>query len=211
MGSHKFTELEYSFDALEPHIDAKTMEIHSTKHHRTYFDKFVAAIKNTPKFQEKPIEEILSNLPDIPESIRQIVINNGGGFYHHTFFFSVLAKNKPFSEDSEIGHAISKKWGGLENFKEEFEQAATTLFGSGWAWLVLDKTTSHLEIIQTKNQNCPLSISKIPLIGLDIWEHAYYLKYQNHRADYIKEFWNIINWEKVNEIYKDACKKWCSN
>ncbi len=201
---HEFPALPYAYDSLKPYINEETMKIHHDKHHKAYFDKFSAAIKDFPELQEKPIKEILSNLKEIPEKIKKVVINNGGGYFHHTFFFSILSKDKPFKEDSEIGKAIIEKFESFEKFKEEFTNASSTVFGSGWAWLVLDKSSKNIEINQTKNQDCTLSINKTPLLGIDVWEHAYYLKYQNKRLDYIEAFFNVINWEKVNELFIKA-------
>ncbi len=198
---HEFLKLPYGYNSLEPYIDEETMKIHHDKHHKAYFDKFILAIKDSSELQEKPIEEILSNLNQIPEKIRQAVINNGGGFYHHHFFWKILAKDKSFNENSKIGKVIIEKFGSFEKFKEEFSNAALTQFGSGWAWLVIDKNSRQIEIIKTSNQDCSLSIGKIPLLGIDVWEHAYYLKYQNQRPKYIEAFFNIINWEKVEELF----------
>jgi Fe-Mn family superoxide dismutase len=178
------------------------MEIHHSKHHKAYFDKFIKAIESS-KLNEKPIEEVLSNIEKIPEEIKKSIINNGGGFYNHSIFWKLLSKNKPFNHESEIGKAILEKFQSYENFKEELTNSALTLFGSGWAWLVLNENKG-LEIVQTKNQDSVISQNKIPLILIDVWEHAYYLKYQNKRPEYIENFFNIINWEKVNELFLEA-------
>jgi Fe-Mn family superoxide dismutase len=204
--THKFPELSYKYNSLEPYIDNETMTIHHDKHHKAYFDKFITAIKDYPELQNKPIEEILQNISKLPEKIRQAVINNGGGFYNHNFFFSILKKEIPFNLDSNIGREIITTFGSFDDFKEQFSNSALTLFGSGWTWLVIDKKTKKLEIIQTKNQDCPLSINKIPLIAIDIWEHAYYLKYQNKRIEYIQNFFNIIDWVKVEELFIETKK-----
>jgi Fe-Mn family superoxide dismutase len=198
---HEFNELGYEYSALEPYIDAQTMEIHYSNHHKAYFEKFLKAIENFSELQEKPIEEILKDLEKIPEEIKTAVINNGGGFYNHTFFWKILKKDSPFNPDSEIGKALLEKFETLEKFKEEFSNKAATVFGSGWVWLVLNEN-KELEIIQTKNQDSVISLNKTPLIALDVWEHAYYLKYKNKRPDYIEAFFNVINWEKVNELFK---------
>ena len=200
--THKFPELSYKYNSLEPYIDNETMTIHHDKHHKAYFDKFITAIKDHPELQNKPIEEILQNISKIHEKIRQAVINNGGGFYNHNFFFSMLKKEIPFNLDSNIGREIVTTFGSFDDFKEQFSNSALTLFGSGWTWLVIDKKTKKLEIIQTKNQDCPLSINKIPLIAIDVWEHAYYLKYQNKRIEYIQNFFNVINWNQIERDYK---------
>lgn len=201
---HEFEKLPYRYDSLEPYIDKETMQIHHNKHHKAYFDKFTLTIKDYPELQDKPIEEILSNLDNISEKIKQAIINNGGGYYNHEFFWSILKKEIAFKVDSEIGQAIVDKFGSFDYFKEQFSNAALTQFGSGWAWLVIDKHSRHIDIIKTSNQDCPLSLDKIPLIAIDVWEHAYYLKYQNKRADYIQNFFNVINWDKVNELFMEA-------
>lgn len=201
---HKFSELPYAYNSLEPYVDEETMKIHHDKHHKAYFDKFVAAIKDYKELHEKPVDKILSEADKIPEKIKSAVINNGGGFYNHDFFWSILKKNIPFNVDSKIGQAIVDEFGSFDYFKEQFSNSALTLFGSGWTWLVLDKKTKKLEIIQTKNQDSPISVGKTPLIAIDVWEHAYYLKYQNRRADYIQNFFNVINWKKVDELFLKA-------
>lgn len=189
-------ELGYEFDALEPYIDARTMEIHYTKHHQGYTNKFNAAIEG--QFEGKTAEEIITNLNDVPENIRSAVRNNGGGYVNHKFFWQVLKKDVPF--EGEVADAIKEKFGSLENFKDKFSKAAATRFGSGWAWLVKNES-GELEIISTANQDSPLTDGKTPVLCLDVWEHAYYLKYQNKRPDYIEAFFNVINWEKVNENF----------
>lgn len=195
-------KLPYEYDALEPYIDAQTMEIHHSKHHQGYVNKFNAAMENS-ELKEKSVEEILKDLNQIPEEIKKAVVNNGGGVYNHNFFWGILKKETPFKEDSEIGKAIIEKFGSFDKFKEEFSNAAATQFGSGWAWLVLNKE-NQLEIIQTKNQDSVISLEMKPLLNIDVWEHAYYLKYQNKRPDYIEAFWNVVNWEKVNELFSEA-------
>lgn len=197
---HEFPELPYEYDSLEPFIDEKTMKIHHDKHHKTYYEKFLDLIKTAKKLEKKPIEEILSNPDIIPEGIRQTVLNQGGGYYNHSIFWLILGKDSSFDPKSEIGSAIIKKFSSFESFKEKFEEASKNLFGSGWVWLVIDEK-NNLEILQTKNQDCPLTLRKIPLFCNDLWEHAYYLKYQNKRADYIEAFWNVINWNQVNKNF----------
>lgn len=192
--------LPYAYNSLEPFIDEATMKLHHDKHHQTYTDKFNEALKNHPELQKKKAEDLLKNLNSISHEIKQAVINHGGGYVNHNFFWEILKKDtKP---KGEIEKAIIKKFGSFENFKEQFTKSATTLFGSGWTWLVLNE--EELEIIQTKNQDSPLSLGKIPLLCIDVWEHAYYLKYQNKRADYIENFFHVINWNKVEEIYKKS-------
>ena len=197
---NEFKPLPYGYNALEPFIDEQTMKIHHNKHHQAYFDKFTAAISGTD-LENKDVKEILSDLNQIPEEIKTAVINNGGGFYHHSFFWEIMKIDVPF--EGEIAEAIKEKFESFESFKGQFSKAALTVFGSGWAWLVLNEN-KELEIVQTKNQDCPLSINKIPLLAIDVWEHAYYLKYQNKRAEYVENFFNVIDWDKVNELYKEA-------
>ena len=193
-------KLPYAYDALEPHIDKETMEIHHTKHHNTYVTKLNDAVKGTD-LESKSIEDIIKNLNSVPDDIRTAVQNNGGGHYNHSLFWEMLTPNA--SEPSgEVVDAISSTFGSLDKFKEEFAAAAAGRFGSGWAWLVVDN--GELSIVSTPNQDNPLSEGKIPVLGLDVWEHAYYLKYQNKRPDYISAFWNVVNWYKVNELYQAA-------
>jgi Fe-Mn family superoxide dismutase len=196
---HELPKLAYSYDSLEPFIDAKTMEIHYSKHHKTYVDKLNAALEKHPEFQKKKVEDLLMGLNKVPEDIRTAVRNHGGGVFNHNFFWQILKKGtKP---KAEIEKAIIKKFGSFDEFKKQFTDKATTLFGSGWTWLVMNNK-KELEIMQTSNQDSPISQGKIPLITIDVWEHAYYLKYQNRRAEYIEAFFNVINWDKVNELYK---------
>lgn len=197
---HKLPELPFSYDALEPFIDAQTMEIHHTKHHQGYVDKLNAALEGYPELQGKTIEELLLELSELPEDVRMAVRNNGGGHYNHSLFWSVL-KNEKSMPEGELLEAIEKSFESFEKFKEQFTVAASTRFGSGWAWLIADVSGS-LSVDSTPNQDTPLSESKTPILGLDVWEHAYYLKYQNKRPDYIDNFWNIINWEEVARRYK---------
>jgi superoxide dismutase, Fe-Mn family len=199
---HELPELGYEFDALEPHIDAKTMEIHHDKHHAGYVKKLNAALEGHTDLQEKSAEELIKNLGSIPADIKKAVQNNGGGHVNHSLFWSILKKG--VSPIGEIKDAIHAKWGSGEKFKEEFSEAATTQFGSGWAWLVV--SNGELEIVKTANQDSPLSDGKVPILGIDVWEHAYYLKYQNKRPEYVEAFWNVVNWDKVNELYLGARK-----
>lgn len=188
--------LPYAYDALEPYIDEETMKIHHDKHHQAYIDKFNAAVGGS-EVEGKTAAELITNLQNVPQNIRGAVQNNGGGHVNHTFFWEILKK------DVEFGGAIKDKiesaFGSFEKFKEEFSNAAATRFGSGWAWLVQNSDGS-IEVMSTPNQDSPLSVGKKPLVGIDVWEHAYYLKYQNKRPDYIEAFFNVINWEKVNEL-----------
>jgi superoxide dismutase, Fe-Mn family len=201
--SQTIEPLPYDYDALEPYFDKETMMIHHDKHHQTYFTNFLKAITGT-ELENKDVKEILANLNQVPVEIKQAVINHGGGYFHHSFFWSILKKDVAF--EGEIASAIETKWGSLDNFKEEFSKAAATVFGSGWAWLIFDLENKDLQIVKTANQNSPISSGKIPLLCLDVWEHSYYLKYQNKRPEYIEAFFNVINWQKVNEYYLEALK-----
>lgn len=202
---HELPKLTYKYDALEPFIDARTMEIHHTKHHQTYVDKLNEAIHKPEgeKFHNMPVEELLQNLNKIPESIRTAVRNHGGGHANHSFFWTILAKDKKYT--GKIADEINKTFGSLDKFKEAFTAAALGCFGSGWAWLVLNN--GNLEIMATGRQDSPISEGKVPIIGIDVWEHGYYLKYQNRRNEYVAAFYNIINWDKVNDIFASASKK----
>ncbi len=201
---HKLPSLGYDYDALEPYIDAKTMEIHYTKHHQAYVDKLNAALEKYPELQKKKIEELLAhNLKIVPEDIKSAVRNHGGGHVNHSLFWQLLKKNVKFQ--GEIAKAIEKEFGGLEEFKKKFSEAALGRFGSGWAWLVVD-SDGKLEILSTANQDSPLMDGKIPVLGLDVWEHAFYLRYMNRKADYINAWWNVVNWEKAGELYEEAVR-----
>ena len=196
--AHELPELPYEYDALEPHIDAKTMEIHHTKHHAGYVKKLNAAIEGT-ELEGKSVEELIKGLGDIPEDIRTAVRNNGGGHVNHTLFWSILSPEKK-ELAGRIVDGINSDFGSFDSFKEKFSDAAAKRFGSGWAWLVV--SGGKLEITSTANQDSPLSEGKIPILGLDVWEHAYYLNYQNRRPDYIEAFFKVINWDKVNDLYE---------
>ena len=198
--NHILPELPYPYDALEPYIDKQTMEIHHTKHHQTYIDKLNTAIKEHEVLHELSPEQLVRNLPEIPDSIRTAVQNHGGGHANHSFFWQILKKE--VSIKGPAVDAIEKQFGSLDRFKEGFSNAAALLFGSGWAWLVANG--DQLEIVTTQNQDSPLTQKKIPILGLDVWEHAYYLTYQNRRPEYIAAFFQVINWAKVNENYESA-------
>ncbi len=208
----KQIELSYEFDALEPNIDARTMKIHYGKHYATYTNNLNDTLKNNaPEFLEKPIEEILENLKILPESIRRAVRNNGGGFYNHNLYFEIIGPNAGGEPTGELAEKINEAFGSFETFKEEFSKAAATRFGSGWAWLVVNKD-GKLKVTSTANQDNPLipgvttceCSEGTPILGIDVWEHAYYLNYQNRRADYISAFFNVINWDAVAKKYADA-------
>lgn len=190
--------LSYAYDALEPYIDEQTMRIHHTKHHQTYIDKLNAALEDHRDLQELSAEELLKDLNAIPETIRTAVRNHGGGHANHSFFWPLLRKRVDFGGD--VADALKSRFGDFDTFKEKFSTAAALLFGSGWAWLVMNG--GALEIMTTPNQDSPLSEGKTPILGLDVWEHAYYLKYQNRRPEYISAFFSVINWEQVDENYK---------
>ncbi len=205
--SFMLPKLSYEYDALEPFIDARTMQIHYEKHHQTYVDKLNAAVKGT-KFEDMDINEILKNIDDVPSNIKTAVINHGGGHSNHSLFWQILT---PADETQEkpggsLLEETETQFGSFDKFKEQFSNAAINRFGSGWAWLVINEN-KELEIISTSNQDSPLMDNKTPILCLDVWEHAYYLKYQNKRVDYIQAWWNIINWEKVNELYSEEMNK----
>lgn len=193
----KLPELNYSYEALEPHIDSKTMEIHHTKHHQAYIDNVNKALEGQDKLKDLSVEELLKSLNEVPEEIRTAVRNNGGGHYNHSLFWEIMSPNGGGKPEGKLAKKMDEDLGGFEKFKEEFKKAALGRFGSGWAWLVLDG--DKLAVVSTPNQDNPISEGKKPLLGIDVWEHAYYLKYQNKRADYIDAFWNVVDWKKVEE------------
>ena len=193
--------LPYAFDALEPHIDDATMHLHHDKHHQAYVDKVNAALEGT-EWADKPIEEVVKNLSSLPADKQGPVRNNGGGHYNHSLFWESLSPDGGGAPDGELGAAIDAAFGSFDAFKEKFEAAGVAQFGSGWAWLVLDGDA--VAIVSTPNQDSPLTDGKTPLFGNDVWEHAYYLKYQNKRPDYLDAFWNVVNWNKVAELYAAA-------
>ena len=195
-------KLPYSFDALEPHIDALTMEIHHTKHHQGYVDKLNTALEKYPDLQSRSINELLLDFSSIPEEIRSAVQNNGGGHANHSLFWSIMTKPGENQPTGTILTAIDKAFSNFESFQEQFTTTASTRFGSGWAWLTVEKGDLH--ICSTPNQDTPLMDGNTPILGLDVWEHAYYLNYQNRRPDYISAFFNLINWNKVEEYYQEA-------
>jgi Fe-Mn family superoxide dismutase len=202
--AHNLLPLPYAFDALEPHIDATTMEIHYTKHHQTYVDKLNEALAKHPEIGEKTVEELVADLEMIPEDIRGAVRNHGGGHLNHLLFWQTLAPNAGGEPSGKLADAITRAFGSFAAFQEKFNAAALARFGSGWAWLVSDGGT--LEIVSTANQDNPITDGKTPLLGLDVWEHAYYLKYQNKRAEYVKAVWNVFNWKEVEGRFEQAGK-----
>jgi Fe-Mn family superoxide dismutase len=199
---YSLPNLPYTHDALEPYIDARTMELHHGKHHQAYIDKANVALEKAPEWQDKPVEDLLRNIDQVPDSVRQALINNAGGHANHSLFWQVMT---PGGSDisGEMLSKIDTSFGGLESFIEQFNEAAKGRFGSGWAWLVVHSDKS-LEVISTANQDSPLMHGLTPILGLDVWEHAYYLNYQNKRPDYIQAWWNVVNWEQVEQNYQAA-------
>ncbi|MDT6542694.1 superoxide dismutase [Enterococcus faecium] len=198
--TYTLPDLPYAYDALEPYIDEETMHLHHDKHHNTYVTNLNAAIEKYPELGEKTIEELLSDMDAIPTDIKTAVRNNGGGHANHSFFWEIMAPNAGGEPTGEIKEAINEAFGDFSSFKEEFKKAAVGRFGSGWAWLVMEN--GKLAITSTANQDSPLMEGKTPILGLDVWEHAYYLKYKNVRPDYIAAFWNVINWDEVNKRFE---------
>ena len=197
-------KLPYAEDALEPYIDAQTMNIHHTKHHQAYINNLNAAIEKHPELAGKSLEDLLSDLNAVPEDIRTAVRNNGGGTWNHNMFWEIMGPKTGSSPSGELTKALEAAFDSFDAFKEEFTKAATTRFGSGWAWLV--KQGEGLAVVSTANQDNPLSDGATPILGLDVWEHAYYLKYQNRRPEYISNWWNVVNWTAVAERYNSLKK-----
>ncbi|EOR23614.1 superoxide dismutase [Niallia sp. RD1] len=200
--AYSLPQLPYAYDALEPHIDKETMNIHHTKHHNTYVTNLNNALEGNEELLSKTVEELVSNLDAVPEAARTAVRNNGGGHANHSLFWEVISPNGGDQPTGDLAAAIDSKFGSFENFKEEFSKAATTRFGSGWAWLVVNN--GELEVTSTPNQDNPLMEGKTPVLGLDVWEHAYYLNYQNRRPEYISAFFNVINWDEVAKRFAAA-------
>ena len=195
--------LPYDYTALEPHIDEATMHFHHDNHHATYVANLNKALENYPDLAAKSIETLMVELNDLPEAVRNAVRNNGGGHANHTLFWEIMGPNAGGEPDGDLGAAISATFGSFADFKEKFKNAGLTRFGSGWAWLVVNKE-GGLEVTSTPNQDSPITDGKTPILGLDVWEHAYYLKYQFKRAGYIDTWWNVVNWAKVAELYAAA-------
>ena len=198
--THTLPQLQFEYNALEPYMDEQTVRIHHGKHHQTYVDKLNAVLQNHAELQNLSVEEIVKTAKTLPKDVREGVINFGGGHLNHSFFWQILKKDVPLS--GAIAEAINKKFKSFDRFKEQFSAESASLFGSGWTWLVLKK--GKLKIVSTANQESPLSKGQSPLLVIDVWEHAYYLRYQNRRAEYISNFFNLINWEKVNELLEKA-------
>ncbi|MBZ5201325.1 superoxide dismutase [Planomicrobium chinense] len=202
MMAYELPELPYAYDALEPHIDKETMNIHHTKHHNTYVTNVNAALEGHEDLASKSVEELISDLQAVPEDIRTAVRNNGGGHANHSLFWQLLTPNGTGAPSGELAEAIDAKFGSFDEFKTKFENAGKTRFGSGWAWLVVNN--GELEVTSTANQDSPLMDGQTPILGVDVWEHAYYLKYQNKRPDYLAAFWNVVNWEEVSKRFTAA-------
>jgi Fe-Mn family superoxide dismutase len=202
--AHQLPPLPYDYNALEPYIDTMTMQVHHDKHHATYLTNLTKAIDGT-QFADMPVEQLLAKLDSVPENIRTVVRNNGGGYINHNLFWTIMAPNAGGAPSGDLGNAINQTFGGFDGFKEKFTAAATTRFGSGWAWLVI-KPNGSLEVYSTANQDSPVMTGDTPILGIDVWEHAYYLKYQNRRPEYITNFYNVINWDQVAKNFAAARK-----
>ena len=200
--AYELPALPYAYDALQPHIDAQTMEIHHTKHHQAYINKVNDALAGHDDLAGKSIEDLMSGLSSVPESIRTAVRNNGGGHANHSLFWTIMGPGGGGAPAGELAAAIDGTFGSLDNFKQEFATAAATRFGSGWAWLSVDG--GSLKVESSPNQDTPLSEGRTPILGLDVWEHAYYLNYQNRRPDYVSAFWNVVNWDEVGNRFAAA-------
>ena len=200
--TYKLPDLPYAYDALEPYIDEETMKLHHDKHHNAYVEKTNKALEGHDDLQNLSIEELVTKLDEVPEDIRTTVRNNGGGHVNHSLFWEVLSPNGGGEPTGELADAINESFGSFDDFKSELETAATGQFGSGWGWLVVDN--GNLKVTSTPNQDSPLMEGQTPIFGIDVWEHAYYLNYQNVRADYVKAVWNIVNWDEVEKRYKEA-------
>ena len=199
----KLPDLPYDFNALEPHIDARTMEIHHGKHHATYVAKLNEALEKAPGWDKKGLEDIVRTYAEAPKEVQAALRNHGGGHYNHSLFWKVLSSKGGGKPSGDLESAIDAAFGGFDVLKEKFSAAAAGVFGSGWAWLALDPARK-LTIVTTPNQDNPLTQGLVPILGLDVWEHAYYLKYQNRRADYLKAWWNVVNWDEVAKLYAAA-------
>lgn len=201
--SHSLPDLPYDFGALEPSIDARTMEIHHDKHHQGYVNKLNNALEGHSDLQQKSLEELLRDIDSVPQDIRTAVRNNGGGHANHSLFWPIMSPNGGGEPEGDLARAIQDKFGSFSDFKQKFNSTATGQFGSGWGWLVVDGS-GDLDLYSTPNQDSPLMKGHTPIMGLDVWEHAYYLKYQNKRADYAEAWWNVLNWEQIGRNYTSA-------
>jgi Fe-Mn family superoxide dismutase len=200
--AYTLPDLPYDHDALEPSIDKRTMEIHHGKHHQGYTNKLNAALEGH-EFASLPVEEVLKRIDEVPENIRQAVINNGGGYANHNLFWTIMSPNGGGEPEGELADAIKKEFGSFDEFKETFASTAASQFGSGWGWLCVDKS-GGLKVLSTANQDSPYMHGLTPVLGVDVWEHAYYLHYQNRRPDYLSNFWNVVNWDQVEKNYQAA-------
>jgi superoxide dismutase, Fe-Mn family len=198
--AHSLPPLPYTFNALEPHLDALTMQVHHGKHHQAYVNNLNAALEKYPELQAKSVEDLLKNINTVPEDIRTAVRNNGGGHVNHTMFWQIMKSNGGGAPTGAIADAINSRFGGFDSFKEQMNKAGVGRFGSGWVWLVSSGGTLSIE--STANQDSPLMDGKTPVFGIDVWEHAYYLKYQNRRPDYLAAWWNVVNWDEINKRLK---------
>ena len=201
--AHELPPLPYAYDALEPHIDKETMTLHHDKHHQAYVNNLNTALEKYPDLQSKSAEDLIRDLNSVPEDIRMAVRNNGGGHVNHTMFWQIMGPNGGGQPTGGLAEAINQAFGSFEDFKKQFNDAGTKRFGSGWAWLVRN-SSGQLQIVSTQNQDNPLSEGNYPILGNDVWEHAYYLKYQNRRPDYLNAWWNTVNWEEVNRRFEAA-------
>jgi len=201
--AYEVPSLPYAYNALEPHIDEQTMHLHHNKHHAAYVTKLNGAVEKHPDLQKKSPEDLIRNLNSLPEDIRGVVRNNGGGHVNHTMFWQIMGANKGGNPSGAIADVINKTFGGFDAFKEKFEAAGVNQFGSGWAWLVRNKS-GEFQVKSTANQDNPMMNGEFPVFGNDVWEHAYYLKYQNRRPDYLKAWWNVVNWDEINKRLTQA-------
>lgn len=199
---HELPKLPYEYSALEPYVDAETMEIHYSKHHQAYVNNLNAALEKYPELQEKDIKDLIADLNAVPEDIRGAVRNNGGGHLNHSMFWKMMKKAEGQAPEGELLTAINEKFGSFDEFKSVFAKAGATRFGSGWAWLVVKD--GKLDVVSTPNQDNPITDGLTPILGLDVWEHAYYLKYQNRRPEYIENWFNVVNWDEVAKLYSEA-------
>ncbi|NQF13148.1 superoxide dismutase [Brevibacillus sp. HB1.3] len=204
MGAFTLPELSYCYDELEPYLDARTMEIHHGKHHATYITNLNKALENYAQFRNASVEELISNLEDIPADIRMAVRNHGGGHYGHSLYWSIMSPTGGGKPTGDIAKGIDKYFGSFEEMKDELTKAAVSRFGSGWGWLVVNG--DKLEVMSTPNQDTPFMEKKTPVLVVDVWEHAYYLQYQNKRPDFVSSWWNVVNWEEVNRLYNEAIR-----
>ncbi|MGL4420293.1 MAG: superoxide dismutase [Gemmataceae bacterium] len=202
--AHVLPKLPYEFAALEPTLDAMTMEIHSQRHHKAYVDNLNKALEGHEELAKHDIVSLLKNIKSVPEAIRPAVINNGGGHHNHSLFWEIMAPGAGGAPTGNLADAINSTFGDFAKFKDVFKQNALTQFGSGWSWLVMDPTSGKIVALKKPNQDSPLMDGHVPLLGVDVWEHAYYLKYQNKRADYVEAWWNVVNWKKVGELFDGA-------